>query len=68
MKNENALKEALLTNWNTDPYLSPIEMDSEMFRGYFLNSLISMVSDEVAIEWIEYFQNKQVKRQRGEDV
>jgi hypothetical protein len=39
-----------------------------MFRSYFLNSLISMCPDEIAIEWIEYFERKQEKRQRGENV
>jgi hypothetical protein len=68
IKNETALKAALLTNWNTDPLLTPIAEDSEMFRSYFLNSLISMCPDEIAIEWIEYFERKQEKRQRGENV
>ena len=68
MKNENALKAALLTNWNTDPLLTPLKEDSEQFRRYFLNSLISMVPDEVAEDWITYFERKQEKRQRGENV
>jgi hypothetical protein len=68
MKNENALKAALLTNWNTDPFLTPIEMDSQQFRSYFLTSLISMVPDEVAEDWIDYFDRKQEKRQSGENV
>lgn len=61
MKTENELKAALLTNWNTDPQLSPIEMDSDTFRSYLLTSLISMVPDEVAQDWIDYFHRKQNK-------
>lgn len=65
MKNEKALKEALLTNWNTDPYLTPIAEDSEMFQRYFLNSLISMITDEIAEDWIDYFERKQAKLNVG---
>lgn len=68
IKNETALKEALLLNWNSDPVLTPIAEDSEQFQRYFLNSLISMCPDDVVEGWLDYFSRKQIRRANGEDV
>lgn len=64
-KLEQQLIEALLTNWNTDENLTPIEKNSQQFDKYVRMSLAQMVSNETALDWIVYFEKKQAKLNVG---
>ena len=59
LSNERILTALILDAWNADPILTTEMVDgSELHKRHTMNMLWSMLPDEVAEDWIDYYRRK----------
>ena len=64
LSNERILTALILESWNADPILTTEMVDgSELHKRHTMNMLWSMLPDEVAEDWIDYYRRKLNKPQ-----
>ena len=64
LSNERILTALILESWNADTRLSNKMVDGdELHKRHTMNMLWSMLPDEVAEDWIDYYRRKLEKPQ-----
>ena len=59
LSNERNLTALILESWNADPILTTEMVDgSELHKRHTMNMLWSMLPDDVAEDWIDYYRRK----------
>ncbi len=59
LANETKLSKLILESWNADPYISTEMVEgSDLQKRHTLNMLWSMLPNEVAEDWIAYYERK----------
>ena len=59
LENENKLSKLILESWNADPLISTKMIDGDdLHKRHTLNMLWSMLPNDVAEDWIDYYERK----------
>lgn len=59
LENETKLSKLILESWNADPYISTKMFDGDdLHKRHTLNMLWSMLPNEIAEDWIAYYERK----------
>ena len=59
LTNETILTQLILESWNADPYISTkMVAGDDLHKRHTLNMLWSMLPNEVAEDWIDYYRRK----------
>lgn len=59
LENETKLSKLILESWNADPYTSTKMVDGDdLHKRHTLNMLWSMLPNDVAEDWISYYERK----------
>jgi hypothetical protein len=59
LSNEKILSELILKSWNADPLISTKMVDGDdLHKRHTLNMLWTMLPDDVAEDWIDYYRRK----------
>lgn len=59
LENEKRLTQLILESWNADPLISTKMFEGDdLHKRHTLNMLWSMLPNEVAEDWIDYYNRK----------
>lgn len=62
LENETKLSKLILEAWNNDPLISTEMVEgSDLQKRHTLNMLWSMLPNEVAEDWISYYERRSAK-------